>query len=59
MEKKTNMVGLTDVEDLNAINELAFEERSLQQWNLLPSEALRLIFTDLHINARGNRPKLA
>ena len=37
-KKKTSTLGLTDVEDLDV---LAFEEKSLQQWNLLPSEELK------------------
>ena len=34
-KRMTSMLGSTDVEDLDVINELAFEERSLQKWNLL------------------------
>ena len=58
-KKKSSTVVSIDENNLDVITDLGFEERSLQQWNVLPSEALRLICTDLHINARGNRPTLA
>ena len=54
-QKNTSTVGSTDVEDLDVINELAFEEWSLHSnGTLLPSEALKLICTDLHMNVSSS-----
>ena len=59
-KKKSVSANVTDVDiDLDAINDIPMELRSLEHWNSLPRETLKLICTDLHINIRGDRVTLA
>ena len=56
--RKKKSVSADVSDDLDAINDIPMELRSLEHWNSLPRETLKLICTDLHINLRGDRVTL-